>query len=109
MDLQQVYDKYGDKLSPPYTREDILKDESLRAYLEDVVCRTLMEIAHIKYSRGVEMSKFNFEIDGRMKTTKVSVMTRTDRKIRLNPDIFTHSSWETIKLLEEAVNITDIK
>lgn len=103
MSLNKVYNTYGEKLSPPYNRGEILDNQSLRSYLEDIVCGAVKEIARKVY--GEDVRELEYEIDGRMRLTKISVVSRTERKLRLNPDIFTYTDWETIQLLDEAVEV----
>lgn len=102
MSLENICDRFGEKLSPPYTREDILKDQSLRSYLEDKIAGTIKAIAYDLYDKDV--SELDFEIDGRMRSTLLSVVTRTDNRIRVNPRIFRCSRLEKVKLLREATD-----
>lgn len=100
MSLNDVYDKFGNKLAPPYSRGDILDNQSLRAYLEDQACGAVKQIARSIYDKDV--SELEFKIDGRMRHTILSIMTRKENKIRINPDLFGHTAWETVRLLRDA-------
>lgn len=100
-DLNPIYDSFAEKLTPPFSRGEIIERQSLRAYLEDKACGAVNAIARKIYDKDV--SELEYEIDGRMQSTIISIMTIKENKIRINPELFTHTGWEIIRTLRNAV------